>query len=203
LIALWQLLSMLVMVNSVNAELIPHGERHYLALNIWPKVWVKIVFYSPIMLVHGSFILLWLYHYLALPISGSLWLLVLAQVVMLIALWLMVLVIFMVMRDSARTVSFCTALFAPAFAFMGITFPVNDMPLLAQWWRLIMPSSHYIDSHVSVVSYGVGLPQVLAQISSYWGFLLLIPLLYVLGRHAQKIPPQVTVTKPINLGVNQ
>jgi ABC-2 type transport system permease protein len=202
LIALWQLLSMLVMVNSVNAELIPQGERNYLAKNFWSTVWVKIVFYSPIMLVHGGFILMWLYHYLALPIAGSLWLLVLAQVVMLSALWLIVLVIFMIMRDSARVVSFCTALFAPAFAFMGITFPVNDMPLLAQWWRLIMPSSHYIDSHVSVVSYGVGLPQVLAQISSYWGFLLLLPLLYVLGRHAQKIPPQVTDTKQINLEVN-
>ncbi|AZG71855.1 ABC transporter permease [Shewanella livingstonensis] len=203
LVALWQLLSMLVFVNSVNTELIPQGERNYLAKNFWSTVWVKIVFYSPIMLVHGGFILMWLYHYLGLPIAGSLWLLVLAQVVMLSALWLLVLFIFMVMRDSARVVSFCTALFAPAFAFMGITFPVNDMPLLAQWWRLVMPSSHYIDSHVSVVSYGVGLPHVLLQISSYWGFLLLVPLLYILGRHAQKIPPQVTKTKQINLEVNE
>lgn len=201
LIALWQLLSMLVFVNSVNAELLPQGERNYLAKDFWAKVWVKILFYSPIMLIHGGFILLWLYHYLAMPIAGSLWLLVLAQMFMLMALWLIVLFIFMLMRDSARVVSFCTALFAPAFAFMGITFPVNDMPLLAKWWRLIMPSSHYIDSHVSVVSYGVNLPQVLLQIISYWGFLLLIPLLYMLGRHAQKIPPQVPVSKSISLGV--
>jgi ABC-2 type transport system permease protein len=155
------------------------------------------------MLVHSGFILVWLYHYLALPVAGSLWLLLLAQAFMLMALWLLVLVIFMIMRDSARTVSFCTALFAPAFAFMGITFPVNDMPLLAKWWRLVMPSSHYIDSHISVVSYGVGLPQVLTQISSYWGFLLLLPLLYVLGRHAQKIPPQGHVSHPITLEVNR
>jgi len=203
LIALWQLLSMLVFVNSVNAELIPQGDRYYVAANIWSKVGVKIVFYSPIMLIHGGFIILWLYQYLALPASGSLLLLLLAQCVMLMALWLIVLVIFMLIRDSARIVSFCTALFAPAFAFMGITFPVNDMPLLAQWWRLIMPSSHYIDSHVSVVNYGVGLTQVLTQLSSYWGFLLLIPVLYVLGRHAQKIPPQAPVAKQINLEVTR
>ncbi|MBB1440701.1 ABC transporter permease [Shewanella sp. SG41-4] len=203
LIALWQLIAMLVFVNSVNAELIPQGERYYVARNIWLKVWVKILFYSPIMLVHSGFILVWLYHYLALPVSGSLWLLLLAQAFMLMALWLLVLVIFMIMRDSARTVSFCTALFAPAFAFMGITFPVNDMPILAKWWRLVMPSSHYIDSHISVVSYGVGLPQVLTQISSYWGFLLLFPLLYVLGRHAQKVPPQGHVSHPVNLEGNR
>ncbi|MGX9461970.1 ABC transporter permease [Shewanella sp. A14] len=199
LIALWQLLSMLVFANSVNAELIVQGERSYLAQNIWPKIGVKIFLYSPIMLLHGGFILLWLYHYLALPASGALLLLVLAQAVMLMAVWLLVLIIFMVMRDCARTISFCTALFAPAFAFMGITFPINDMPILARWWRLIMPSSHYIDSHVSVVSYGVGLPQVLAQISSYWGFLLLLPVLYILGRHAQKVPPEVKNNSHINL----
>lgn len=103
-------------------------------------------------------------------------------------MWLLVLVIFMAMRESARSVSFCTALFAPAFAFMGITFPVNDMPLLAQWWRLVMPSSHYIDSHVSVISYGVELPQVLAQIGSYWGYLFLLPIIVFLAYHGKKNP---------------
>ncbi|QDE32816.1 ABC transporter permease [Shewanella polaris] len=203
LIALWQLLAMLVFVNSVNRELIPHGKRNYLAHDIWSKVWVKMVIYSPIMLIHGGFILLWLYQYLALPASGSLLLLVLAQAVMLIVLWLLVLVIFMLVRDRARIVSFCTGLFAPAFAFMGITFPVNDMFIVAKWWRLLIPSSHYIDSHISVISYGVGLRQVLTQMGSYWGFLLLLPLLYVLGRYAQKIPEQAQVDVLMDPEVNR
>lgn len=188
LIALWQLLSMLVMANSLNRELhlAPTTQAdvisNLLTEHFWPKVWAKMVLFTPILMLQGGFILAWLYLYLALPMAGSLALLLLAQLVMLLAVWSLVLLIFVVMRDSARVISFCTALFAPAFAFMGITFPTHEMPQLAQWWRLIMPSSHYIESHVSIVSYGATWPSVASQITSYFGFICLIPLIYFLSR---------------------
>lgn len=196
LVALWQLLSMLVMANSLNRELhlAPttqvNGISNTLTEHFWPKVLAKLVLLTPILMLQGGFILAWLYLYLALPMAGSLALLLLAQLVMLLAVWSVVLLIFVVMRDSARVISFCTALFAPAFAFMGITFPTHDMPQLAQWWRLIMPSSHYIESHVSVVSYGAAWPNVASQLSSYWGFICLLPLIYLLSR---KLLP-ITIT---------
>ncbi|WP_413494280.1 ABC transporter permease [Shewanella baltica] len=196
LVALWQLLSMLVMANSLNRELhlAPttqvNGISNTLTGHFWPKVLAKLVLFTPILMLQGGFILAWLYLYLALPMAGSLALLLLAQLVMLLAVWSVVLLIFVVMRDSARVISFCTALFAPAFAFMGITFPTHDMPQLAQWWRLIMPSSHYIESHVSVVSYGAAWPNVASQLSSYWGFICLLPLIYLLSR---KLLP-ITIT---------
>lgn len=196
LVALWQLLSMLVMANSLNRELhlAPttqvNGISNTLTEHFWPKVLAKLVLFTPILMLQGGFILTWLYLYLALPMAGSLALLLLAQLVMLLAVWSVVLLIFVVMRDSARVISFCTALFAPAFAFMGITFPTHDMPQLAQWWRLIMPSSHYIESHVSVVSYGAAWPNVASQLSSYWGFICLLPLIYLLSR---KLLP-ITIT---------
>ncbi|MCB2382994.1 ABC transporter permease [Shewanella sp. SR1] len=196
LVALWQLLSMLVMANSLNRELhlAPttqvNGISNTLTEHFWPKVLAKLVLFTPILMLQGGFILTWLYLYLALPMAGSLALLLLAQLVMLLAVWSVVLLIFVVMRDSARVISFCTALFAPAFAFMGITFPTHDMPQLAQWWRLIMPSSHYIESHVSVVSYGAAWPNVASQLSGYWGFICLLPLIYLLSR---KLLP-ITIT---------
>ena len=125
-----------------------------------------------------------------LNFAGSLALLLFAQLFMLLAVWSLVLFIFVLMRDSARVISFCTALFAPAFAFMGITFPTHEMPQLAQWWRLIMPSSHYIESHVSVVSYGATWSTMAQQLSSYWGFICLLPVIYAL---ASKLLP-ITVT---------
>jgi ABC-2 type transport system permease protein len=187
LIALWQLLSMLVMANSLNRELHlaptmqADGISHRLSSHFWPKVLAKVVLFTPILLLQGGFIVAGLYLYFALPLAGSLALLLFAQWVMLLAVWSLVLLVFVLMRDSARVISFCTALFAPAFAFMGITFPTHEMPQLAQWWRLIMPSSHYIESHVSVVSYGATLPTVLGQLSSYGGFLCLLPVIYLLA----------------------
>lgn len=187
LVALWQLLSMLVMANSLNRELhlnvaqSEEGISNRLTEHFWPKVLAKILLFTPILMLQGGFILAWLYLYLALPFAGSLALLLFAQLIMLLAVWSLVLFIFVLMRDSARVISFCTALFAPAFAFMGITFPTHEMPQLAQWWRLIMPSSHYIESHVSVVSYGAAWPTLAQQLSSYWGFIGLLPLIYLLA----------------------
>ncbi len=187
LVALWQLLSMLVMANSLNRELHLNAAQseevisNRLTEHFWPKVLAKILLFTPILMLQGGFILAWLYLYLALPFAGSLALLLFAQLIMLLAVWSLVLFIFVLMRDSARVISFCTALFAPAFAFMGITFPTHEMPQLAQWWRLIMPSSHYIESHVSVVSYGATWSTVAQQLSSYWGFIGLLPLIYLLA----------------------
>ncbi|UJF21968.1 ABC transporter permease [Shewanella sp. OMA3-2] len=186
LIALWQLLAMMVFSNTLNRELMTINNQVILPQDLWIKVLAKCAVFLPIMLLHSSFILLLLYQYLQLPYAGSLGVLIIAQAVMIIALWLLVTLIFLLMKDSARCVSFCTALFAPAFAFMGITFPVNEMPQLAQYWRLLMPSSHYIDSHVSVVSYGADSMLVLQQLSSYWMFILVIPLIMGLWHLAPK-----------------
>ncbi|MCT7942643.1 MULTISPECIES: ABC transporter permease [Shewanella] len=189
LIALWQILSVFVFMNSLNAELKPAEGQPKLAADFWKTVIAKVLLLTPIMLIHGSFILVWLYLYLALPIAGSIGLLIIAQLVMLLTLWLIACLIFLIIREKASCISICTALFAPAFAFMGITFPVNEMPLIAQWWRLIMPSSHYIDSHVGIVSYGETLPQLLAQLGSYWIFLPLIPIIFILSHFALERRP--------------
>jgi ABC-2 type transport system permease protein len=37
---------------------------------------------------------------------------------------------------------------------MGITFPVVNMPLLAQLWRNLLPASHYIELQNQQMNYG-------------------------------------------------
>ncbi|GIU12270.1 ABC transporter permease [Shewanella sp. MBTL60-007] len=174
LIALLQLLAMMVFANSLNRELRWNTTKQWYELGIWKVIAAKVLFYTPLVLLHGSFILALIYLFLDLPIAGSIAVLLLAQIVMLLAVWLIVLTIFFALKDSARVISFCTAMFAPAFAFMGVTFPVHEMPIVAQWWRVIMPTSHYIETHIAVVSYGQGLLASLSQMSGYWGFLLLL-----------------------------
>ncbi|MCG9730277.1 ABC transporter permease [Shewanella sp. Isolate13] len=173
LIALLQLLAMMVFANSLNRELRWNTTKQWYELGLWKVIAAKVLFYTPLVLLHGSFILALIYLFLELPIAGSIAVLLIAQTVMLLAVWLIVLTIFFALKDSARVISFCTAMFAPAFAFMGVTFPVHEMPIAAQWWRVIMPTSHYIETHIAVVSYGQGLLASLSQMSGYWGFLLL------------------------------
>lgn len=153
LVAIWQLVAMLLFANALNRELSP-GNWQQAYHTGWIKlISAKALFYLPLLLLHGQFVLALVYGYLGLPAKHLFWLLP-VQIVTLLAVWLWVTAIFFLLRDSARIISFCTALFAPAFAFMGITFPTAEMPKLAQWWRELMPSSHYIEAHVSLVSYG-------------------------------------------------
>ncbi|WP_299805483.1 ABC transporter permease [uncultured Shewanella sp.] len=182
LIALLQLLAMMVFANSLNRELRWNTTKQWYELGLWKVIAAKVLFYTPLVLLHGSFILALIYLFLELPIAGSIAVILLAQTVMLLAVWLMVLTIFFALKDSARVISFCTAMFAPAFAFMGVTFPVHEMPILAQWWRVIMPTSHYIETHIAVVSYGQGLLASLSQMTGYWGFLLLLIPIAVLAK---------------------
>ena len=177
-----QLVAMMVFANSLNRELRWHTTAEWLSLGLWQGIAAKVLFYTPLVLLHGGFILALIYLYLDLPIAGSIALLLVAQLVMLLAVWLMVLVIFFALKDSARVISFCTAMFAPAFAFMGVTFPTHEMPALAQWWRVIMPSSHYIESHVAIVSYGQDWLATLPQLLSYCGYLLLLLPIVFLAR---------------------
>ena len=179
-IALFQIVGMLIFVNAFNREL--DTDSYGLWLSKWPhNLVVKWVMYLPLALLHSAVMMVFLFGYQQLPINGDFGWLILAQFVMLSAVFLWVASIFLLLQDKARVVSFCTALFAPSFAFMGATFPVQQMPELAQWWRVIMPSSHYIESQIAVVSYGLGGREVISELTGYAGFLLLLIPIMVLA----------------------
>lgn len=198
LIALWQLLAMLAFAGSLNRELRQDTLGECFRLGMPSVLLSKFMVNGAFMLLHGGFILVLLYQLLGLPIAGQLLWLLPMQILMLMAVWLWVQGIFFMLADSARVISFCTALFAPAFAFMGITFPTGEMPLLAQWWRLLMPSSHYIESHVALVSYGAGPASLLSQALGYLGFLLLlIPSWFFARRYARVLQSQLPLEETL------
>lgn len=184
LIALWQLTAMLVFANALNRELEPAARQE--AIGMLPRLGAKLLCYTPLLMLQGLFIHALLFGYLKLPVAASpLWLIP-AMLALLLAVFLIVAVIFLLMQEAARVVSFCTALFAPAFAFMGVTFPVHDMPAAAQYWRLLMPSSHYIDSHIALVSYGVSGMELLSKNLSFMPFFLLLLPIGLLARKGLK-----------------
>ncbi|MBO1270645.1 ABC transporter permease [Shewanella sp. 4t3-1-2LB] len=191
LIALWQLVAMLSYANSLNRELREQSLADCYRLGLSRVLLAKFLFYTPLMLLQGVLLLVMMYGYIGLPIAGSLLWLIPAQLIMLIAVWLWVQAMFFVIADSARVISMCTGLFAPAFAFMGVTFPTSNMPLLAQWWRALIPSSHYIETHIAIVNHGLGLTTVLLQSTNYLGFLLLLlPAWYFARRYGRALQPE-------------
>lgn len=135
----------------------------------------------------GLSFLIGFYDLIGWPMEGSWGVLVLAQGVMVFACMIMACFFFFLTCDAARAMSFAGAFTAPGFAFMGITFPATDMGSLAQFWRGLLPASHYIEVQVSQASEGVGAIQALSYLMPMWGYLFpLIVTLFLIKKHLTK-----------------
>ncbi|EGX6956004.1 ABC transporter permease [Aeromonas hydrophila] len=86
-----------------------------------------------------------------------------------------------IIRDPARALSLVGAYTAPGFAFMGVTFPVSAMGDFAQFWRSLLPISHYVELQIGQTNYGQPLAAALPQFGAL--LLFLLPLLLVVRRY--------------------
>ena len=131
------------------------------------------------------FLLLWLQGLLMLalfhywlgwqPAGNILWLIA-GMAVMVLAVQSMATLILAILPNKVRALSICAAYLAPAFAFMGITFPRGDMNALAWAWGGLMPSTHYMQLQIAVADHGAGLTVLLPPLLALLLFLLVLPL---------------------------
>ena len=81
--------------------------------------------------------------------------------------------------DYARSLSLGAVYTAPAFAFLGVTFPANSMNSFALLWRDLLPIAHYMEIQISQANYGVDIFVELPRLFSIALFLLLLlPVFY-------------------------
>ena len=70
--------------------------------------------------------------------------------------------------DPAKATSLTGAITAPSFAFLGVTFPSSEMPMVALWWRDILPAAQSSELMLALANYGViafnPLPALLCQL---------------------------------------
>lgn len=197
LIALGQIVAMLIFVNALGREIRLKAIDKCYALGISRVIFAKYIIYMAILLLQGGCTISLLYGLLKMPLLGSVMQLLIALFFMLSAIFLIVLLLFVKLQDQTRMVSFGTALFAPAFAFMGVTFPASQMPILARVWRSLMPSSHFIDTHMGIISYNQSWQTLFMQLTHYWGYLLLIPMIILLAKKLNNVelPRHSTIRK--------
>ncbi|UPW18793.1 ABC transporter permease [Agarivorans sp. TSD2052] len=170
--AFWQILIMVVMILALNAELRDNSYKHWLANQAWQKISVKLLFFGGLLWLQGILLCTLMFHGFDWPMRGSWSVLLLALLLCVIASQAIALIFMLLFEDMARALSFAGALTAPSFAFMGITFPVSDMPWFAQFWRQLIPVTHYIEVQVSQANYGAGLLQSLPSLHTLLLFCL-------------------------------
>jgi len=119
-----------------------------------------------------------LYLYSMWEFQGSFGILFLGMFLTVVAYQAIALFLFTLGFDYARSLSLGAVYTAPAFAFLGITFPVYSMNGFSLFWRDILPIAHYTKLQIAEANYGVGLgSQIDTLLVLFLFWLLFIPVL--------------------------
>ncbi|MEJ2766333.1 ABC transporter permease [Photobacterium sp. MCCC 1A19761] len=144
----------------------------------------KLLPYTLILWMHGLLFLVALYGVLGWPMHGSWLILGTAQLLTVLACQGVGAVLYLATRDTTRAMSLAAGFTAPAFAFVGVTFPATDMPTLAQIWRAVLPVTHYLDVQLHQVNHGQSLNEAMPQLMALAAFL---PVLGVAALKAKQL----------------
>lgn len=147
-------------------------EGGFMKTKIIGKLLPYTLFYTSL----GALILLYIYGVVGWEFQGSFLITIFAMFLTVVAYQVVALVLFTTGFDYARSLSLGAVYTAPAFAFIGVTFPVYNMNSFALFWRDMLPISHYMEFQISQANYGANVffeLDKLAVILAFW--FLLIP----------------------------
>ncbi|HDZ8897823.1 TPA: ABC transporter permease [Aeromonas dhakensis] len=186
--AVWQILVVLYGLNALART--DRLGLDWTTKGVWFGLWRTLL---PHVLIGWGWGLLWmllLFKGFAYPMHGS-WLVLTVGLGLASAACVSMGAFFYgIIRDPARALSLAGAYTAPGFAFMGVTFPVSAMGDFAQFWRSLLPISHYVELQIGQTNYGQPLAAALPQFGAL--LLFLLPLLLVVRRYRA----QASATQP-------
>jgi len=135
----------------------------------------------------GIGFLFYIYQTLQWSFQGSFGITIFAIFLTVVAYQAVALLFFSTSFDYARSLSLGAVYTAPAFAFLGVTFPIFSMNDFALLWRNMLPISHYMEIQISQANYGANIfleIDKLVVIFAFW--LLFIPVFYLFRKRVAK-----------------
>jgi ABC-2 type transport system permease protein len=111
---------------------------------LWPALAGKLLPYT---LVYLSLLLITdaiLFHFFDLPLHGNGEFLLFAGILFIMACQLIGVVLVLLLKSTATAVSIGSLLTAPAFGYMGVSFPRHGMNAFAYGWGEILPGTWYL-----------------------------------------------------------
>jgi ABC-2 type transport system permease protein len=149
------------------------GKWQATAGNVVNAVMAKVLPIFVLSSVIGLLCLIWLFAIAAWPIAGSLPLLIVAWILMIAAYIVLGLVFACFAPKLATALSVAVFFTAPAFAYAGVTFPQQAMPLLAQFWTYILPIKSLLKLQIEQVEIGASLANSMPEIFILLAFIVL------------------------------
>ena len=171
--ALWQILIVIAIISSIGITFKTKKENEFFKdTNIFFALIGKTLPYTLIYLGWGILFLAYMYGFEPWEFQGSFGVTILAMLLTILAYEGMALSFFVINFHYTRALSLAAFYTAPAFAFLGITFPLSSMPEFATFWHNFLPLSHYLKIQISQASYGTSLVDI---IPLFQNLLLFLP----------------------------
>jgi ABC-2 type transport system permease protein len=148
------LLQIVVVTSSAYSVGLDAEKRHRLRIlrrlggGIWPAMAGKLLPYTILFLIVLGLADSVLFGILGLPLRGQAAMLLAAGILFILACQLLGLLLALFLRPMASAVSIATILTAPAFGFMGISFPRIGMSLFAYAWGSALPGTWYLMARI-------------------------------------------------------
>ncbi|AZQ84384.1 ABC transporter permease [Colwellia sp. Arc7-635] len=181
--AMLQVFVMIWSVYLVGKEYQDNTSAQWLATghNIYNALLAKVLPLFLLSSVIGLACLLYLFGIAGWPINGSLSLLIIAWEFMIAAYIVLGLLFAAFAPQLATGLSVAVFFTAPAFAYAGVTFPQQSMPLLAELWAYLLPVRSLLRLQIEQTELGTSVQHSLPELLILLSFVLL-PLPFAIKR---------------------
>lgn len=125
----------------------------------------KVIPYFTLSLINFITVLLLAVYVLEVPITGSLWLLILVSLIFIfVSLALGLLISSMVQSQIAALLFSVMGLMFPVIMLSGLMFPIENMPLILQGIAQLIPAKWYIEAIRNIMIKGVGIASIVTEL---------------------------------------
>jgi len=153
--AVWQIFIVVATIVSFGTLFKEKKEQEFFAGGYMKtKIIGKLLPYTFAYMLLGIGFLMYIYGTRGWVFQGSFALMLFAMFLTVVAYQVVALLFFVTGFDYARSLSLGAVYTAPAFAFLGVTFPTSSMNSFALFWRDLLPIAHYMEIQISQANYG-------------------------------------------------
>ncbi len=178
--AMLQIFVLVAAVHAVGVELKEGTGREWLEAaggSTVRAVAGKLLPYTAGFLVIAAFMLTLILEFMGVPLHGDLPTLVAGTLLFVLAYQGLGVLLAAWLANLRLATSAAAFVATPAFAFVGVTFPTEAMPVYARAWGALLPLTHYLCVLVEQVMRGAPASVSLTELTILAGFALLLPAL--------------------------
>ena len=186
--SIWQIFIVVATIVSFGSMFKNHKEREFFKTNDYEiKIIGKLLPFTLAYMILGIGYLFYIYGTLGWEFQGSFAVTIFGMFLTVVAYQAVALLFFVTGFDYARTLSLGAVYTAPAFAFLGVTFPIYNMNSFALLWRDLLPISHYMELQISQSNYGADIFLELDKLGSIFIFwIVFIPVFFMFRKRLNR-----------------